>query len=78
MVFHLLELSQLPYPCSITELLSPIELIFVTSKIFAYSWLEPARSFAFTMAAVAKVDGYMHSLTISLKSIASVSQSKLL
>ena len=56
MVFYLLELSQLPYRCSIAELHSPIELIFAMSKIFARSWLEPARSLL--SSAVAKVDGY--------------------
>ena len=43
----LLDLSRWPHRYRIPEFSSPIELFFVTSKIFASSWHEPAWSFAF-------------------------------
>ena len=70
MVFYLLELSRLPHGCSIAKLHSPIERRLKSLLVLGLNLLGPLLS-----PAVAKA---MHSLTISLNSITSVCQSKLL
>ena len=53
MVFYLLELSQLPYRCSIAELHSSFSRRLKSSLVLGFSLLGPLLS-----PAVAKVDGY--------------------